>query len=108
VERPKRALRAPGAEHLRHNGSDDWVAATVSGERLARSSVVDAVRARRLIEVAHAGDGPIPYPANHGYALLLSTLLVEEHFVDAFELPWADIEGQLARRVDLRSAAQVV
>lgn len=103
VKRSKQALRAPGAEHLRRNGSDDWVAAAVSEDRLARSSIVDPVSARRLIKIAHRDARPIPYPANHGYALLLSTLLLEEHLVDAFRLPDVDVEAQLVRRVDERT-----
>src|SRR5439155_24666789 len=85
--RSKQAMRAPGADALRLSAADDWVAATLSADRLGSSAVVDPARARELVDRVHATDGPIRHPDTHAYLLLLSTLLLEDALVRDFSVP---------------------
>jgi asparagine synthase (glutamine-hydrolysing) len=107
--RPKQAMRAPGPEALRRlPASEDWVAETLSSDRLARSEVVDAGRARRLLERVHAHGDRIPYPDTHAYLLLLSTLLLEDALVHDFVVPEPQKSARLVRCVDERGRAAVL
>jgi asparagine synthase (glutamine-hydrolysing) len=104
TNRPKQAMRAPGAECLLLRDEDDWVAALLSEDRLRRSAVVDPAKARDVIERAHATrDGRVPYPHSHAYLQLLSALILEEAYGDGFRVPDVDIERRLIRRVDGRA-----
>jgi asparagine synthase (glutamine-hydrolysing) len=99
--RPKRAMRAPGAETLLRDERDDWVADLVSDATLRGSDVVDPARARALVEAAHRhADGRVPYPLSHAYVQLLSTLLLERHYVREHVVPDVDVERTLVRQFD--------
>jgi asparagine synthase (glutamine-hydrolysing) len=102
TRRRKQAMRVPGAEVLKREGGKDWVADLISDGQLRRSSVVDPVSSRSLIDRVHATDGKVPYPDNHAYCLLLSTLLLEDHYVHRFAPPQEDVDTPLVRRVDRR------
>jgi asparagine synthase (glutamine-hydrolysing) len=103
TDRPKQAMRAPGAECLLLDG-DDWVSDLLSEERLSRSEVVDPAKARDVIERAHAtSDGRVAYPHSHAYLQLLSVLILEDAYGDGFSVPDVDIESRLIKRIDGRT-----
>jgi asparagine synthase (glutamine-hydrolysing) len=106
VQRRKQGMRAPGAECLLLGERDDWVADVLSESTLRSSTVVDAERARAIIARAHgSGDGCVPYPCNHWYLQLLSTLLLEEFYVRNFTAPDRGIDHLIIRAIDGRELA---
>src|SRR3954454_5406320 len=104
VERPKQAMRAPGAECLLLRDEDDWVSALLSEERLRRSTVVDPDGAREVVARAHAtANGRVPYPHSHAYLQLLSVLILEDAYGSDFSVPDVDIESRLIKKIDGRT-----
>ncbi len=104
TDRPKQAMRAPGAECLLLRDEDDWVTDLLSDDRLRRSEVIDAAKARDVVERAHASsNGRVPYPYSHAYLQLLSVLILEDAYGAGFRVPDVDIESRLIKRVDGRA-----
>jgi asparagine synthase (glutamine-hydrolysing) len=63
--------------------------------------VLDADRVHRLVEhVKSSRDGQVPFPYNHAYLQVLSTLLLQESLVDDFEVPDVDVDRILLREFD--------
>jgi asparagine synthase (glutamine-hydrolysing) len=100
-ERTKFGMRIPGAEHLLPTGTGDWVDEIVSPRRVRDCGVLDANGVRRLLDrVKSFSDGQVPFPYNHAYLQVLSTLLLQESLVDRLELPEVDIDRILLREFD--------
>jgi asparagine synthase (glutamine-hydrolysing) len=100
-DRPKFGMRIPGAEHLLPTGTGDWVDEILSPRRVRDCGVLDAAGVQRL--VTHVGSfagGQVPFPHNHAYLQVLSTLLLQESLVDNFQVPEVDIDRMLLRQFD--------
>jgi asparagine synthase (glutamine-hydrolysing) len=108
VHRRKQGMRAPGAECLLLSDEDDWVAEVLSESTLRDSTLVDPTRARAIIARAHDSDnGSVPYPCNHWYLQLLSTLLLEEFYVRNFTAPDSEIDHLIIHGIDGRELASL-
>jgi asparagine synthase (glutamine-hydrolysing) len=100
-DRPKFGMRVPGAEHLLPTGAGDWVDELVSPRRVRDCGVLDEHGVRRLVDrVRSFADKQVPFPYNHAYLQVLSTLLLQESLVDSFEVPEVDIDRILVREFD--------
>lgn len=98
-DRPKFGMRIPGAEHLLPTGTGDWVDELLSPQRVRNCGVLDEHGVRRLVDrVSSATDVPFPY--NHAYLQVLSTLLLQESLVDGYTVPDVDIDRILLREFD--------
>jgi asparagine synthase (glutamine-hydrolysing) len=100
-ERPKFGMRVPGAGHLLPTGAGDWVDELLTPRNIRNCGVLDERGVRRLLDrVRSAPAGRVPFPDNHAYLQLLSTLLLQESLVDGFELPELDLDRILLREFD--------
>jgi asparagine synthase (glutamine-hydrolysing) len=100
-DRPKFGARIPAAEHLLPTGTGDWVDELLTPRRIRDCGVLDERGVGRLLDrVRSAPDGRVPFPDNHAYLQLLSTLLLQESLVDDYAVPEVDIDRILLRRFD--------
>jgi asparagine synthase (glutamine-hydrolysing) len=100
-DRPKFGMRIPGAEHLLPTGTGDWVDELLSPRRARNCGVLDEDGVHRLVHRAMSfQDRQVPFPYNHAYLQVLSTLLLQETLVDNFEVPNVDIDRILLREFD--------
>ncbi|MFG1606128.1 asparagine synthase (glutamine-hydrolyzing) [Actinoplanes sp. NPDC049265] len=100
-DRPKFGMRVPGAEHLLPAGTGDWVDELLSPRRVRDTGVLDPYAVRQLVDhVTSRPDGPVPFPYNHAYLQVLSTLLLQDSLVDNLVLPEVDIDRVLLREFD--------
>ena len=100
-ERPKFGMRVPGAEHLLPTGAGDWVDELLTARNVRNCGVFDERGVQQLVDrVRSAPDGRVPFPDNHAYLQLLSTLLLQESLVDGFALPDLDLDRILLREFD--------
>jgi asparagine synthase (glutamine-hydrolysing) len=107
-DRPKFGMRVPGAEHLLPTGTGDWVDELLSPRRVRNCDVLDAPGVLRLVEhVKSFRGGQVPFPYNHAYLQVLSTLSLQDSMVDDFEVPELDIDRILLREFDGTGGALV-
>jgi asparagine synthase (glutamine-hydrolysing) len=100
-DRPKFGMRIPGAEHLLPTGAGDWVDELLSPRRVRNCGVLDEQGVHRLVgQVKSFADGQVPFPYNHAYLQVLSTLLLQDSLVDNFDVPEVDIDRILLREFD--------
>jgi asparagine synthase (glutamine-hydrolysing) len=100
-DRPKFGMRIPGAEHLLPTGRGDWVDELLTPRRVRDCGVLDEPAVRRLVDhVRTYRNEQVPYPFNHAYLQVLSTLLLQESLVEHFEVPEVDIDRVLLREFD--------
>lgn len=100
-DRPKFGMRIPGAEHLLPTGTGDWVDELLTPRRVRNCGVLDEHGVHRMVDrVRSFQDGQVPFPYNHAYLQVLSTLLLQETLVDNFEVPKVDIDRILLREFD--------
>lgn len=109
ANRPKFAMRLPGAGAMRRTGADDWVAEVLGEASFRSSAIVAPEAARQLVARVEAFPGDVPYPYSHQYLKLLSALLLERTFVREFKVPDVDVDRIMFKRVrgdvDLPQAA---
>lgn len=100
-DRPKFGMRIPGAEHLLPTGTGDWVDELLTPRSVRNCDVLDENGVHRLVDrVRSFEDRQVPFPYNHAYLQVLSTLLLQESLVDNFEVPEVDIDRILVREFD--------
>lgn len=86
-ERPKQPYRAPDSQSFFDNGHPpEYVAALFSDGRVRESGLFDAAAVRKLYEKCRSGRA-IGFADNMAFIGILSTLLVEEHFVRRLSAP---------------------
>ncbi|BAU47903.1 asparagine synthase [Sulfurifustis variabilis] len=95
-ERPKQPYRAPDSQSFFQNGRPaEYVAALFAESRLRESGLFDAGAVRKLYEKCRAGRA-IGFGDNMAFVGILSTLLVDEHFVRRFAEPPAQPQATAA------------
>lgn len=100
-DRPKFGMRVPGAEHLLPTGTGDWVDELLSPRRVRDCGVFDVDGVQRLVEhVKSFQGGQVPFPYNHAYLQVLSTVLLQDSLVDDFAVPEVDVDKILLREFD--------
>lgn len=86
-DRPKQPYRAPDSRSFFENGRPaDYVAALFSESRLRESGLFDVAAVRKLYEKCRRGRA-VGFADNMAFVGILSTLLVEEHFVRRLAAP---------------------
>jgi len=104
ISRPKQPYRAPDAvAYLRGSQRQD-VLDLLSSNSLAQCGYLDSKNAESFVKrISATPDGAISPRDDHAFMLLLSTVMINQLFIDDFHAPNIDIGAKIVKSVDGRA-----